>query len=53
MPPIDADTPCANCPHPRAEHQGRGGPCIAVAAVHERREYCRCTEFEPLEEAFT
>ena len=45
--PIEDDSPCV-CGHVFDEHQPR---CVAIVAVHERREYCGCTEFELGEEA--
>lgn len=32
------------CGHTRDEHPA--GPCVAVLAVHERTEFCRCGAFE-------
>jgi hypothetical protein len=46
-PRIEPDSPCV-CGHVFDEHQPR---CVAIVAVHERREYCGCTEFELDEEA--
>lgn len=48
----DLDAPCRDCPHTREEHSPGGG-CAAIVAVHELDEYCPCSQFEPLDEAFT
>jgi hypothetical protein len=42
------DTDVCACGHLTDEHQPR---CTSIVAVHERQQYCGCTQFDADEDA--